>query len=138
MTSAASGLFVGLKGRAGLVVGDEHTAVRVGSGGVTALATPVMVTLMEAAAVDAVAAALPDGQQSVGVRLDVDHRAATPRGMRVEAEAELVAIDGRTLTFKVTARDAVETIGEGTHVRAVIDTARFDQRLAKKTAAAAG
>ncbi|MBK5961002.1 thioesterase [Rhodoplanes elegans] len=136
MTSAASGLFVGLKGRAGLVVGDEHTAVRVGSGGVTALATPVMVTLMEAAAVDAVAAALPDGQQSVGVRLDVDHRAATPRGMRVEAEAELVAIDGRTLTFKVTARDAVETIGEGTHVRAVIDTARFDQRLAKKTAAA--
>lgn len=135
MTSAASGLFVGLKGRAALVVGEEHTAVRVGSGGVTALATPVMVTLMEAAAVDAVAAALPDGQQSVGVKLDVDHRAATPLGMRVEADAELVAIDGRTLTFTVTARDAVETIGAGTHVRAVIDTDRFDQRLAKKAAA---
>jgi predicted thioesterase len=134
MTSAASGLFAGLKGRAALVVDDQHTAVRVGSGGVTALATPVMVTLMEAAAVDAVTAALPDGQQSVGVRLDVDHRAATPLGMRVEAEAELVAVDGRTLTFRVTARDAVETIGEGTHVRAVIDTARFDQRLAKKAA----
>ncbi|MFD2182288.1 thioesterase family protein [Rhodoplanes azumiensis] len=138
MTSGTPGLFVGLKGRATLVVGAEHTAVRVGSGGVTALATPVMVTLMEAAAVDAVAAALPDGRQSVGVRLDVEHRAATPLGMRVEAEAELVAIDGRTLTFRVTAHDAVETVGDGTHVRAVIDTARFDQRLAAKAAAAAG
>ncbi|MDC7784886.1 hotdog domain-containing protein [Rhodoplanes sp. TEM] len=133
--SSSSGLFVGLKGRAALVVGDEHTAVRVGSGGVTALATPVMVTLMEAAAVDAVADAMPDGQQSVGTRLDVDHRAATPLGMRVEAEAELVAVDGRTLTFRVVARDAVEIIGEGTHVRAVIDTPRFDQRLARKAAA---
>ncbi|RAI43512.1 thioesterase family protein [Rhodoplanes roseus] len=132
--SEPGGLFVGLKGRAALVVGEEHTAVRVGSGGVTALATPVMVTLMEAAAVDAVAAALPEGQQSVGTRLDVDHRAATPLGMRVEAEAELVAIDGRSLTFRVTARDAVEVIGAGTHVRALIDTARFDQRLAKKAA----
>lgn len=127
-----SRLAIGLAGRAALVVGDVHTAVAVGSGGVTALATPVMVTLMEAAAVDAVAGALPDGHQSVGVRLDVDHRAATPVGMRVEATAELVAVDGRTLTFKVAARDAVETIGEGTHVRAVIETARFDQRLTRK------
>jgi fluoroacetyl-CoA thioesterase len=135
--SGLSGLFVGLKGRATLVVGEEHTAMRVGSGGVTALATPVMITLMEAAAVDAVVDALPEGQDSVGTKVDVDHRAATPLGMAVEAEAELIGIDGRILTFRVSARDAVEIIGEGTHLRAVIDTARFDQRLARKAAGAA-
>jgi predicted thioesterase len=132
--SDLSRLVVGLKGRAALVVGAEHTAARVGSGGVAALATPVMVTLMEAAAVDALAGVLPDDRQSVGVRLAVEHHAATPVGMRVEAEAELVAVDGRTLTFRVTARDAVEPVGDGTHVRAVIETARFDQRLHHKSA----
>lgn len=133
--SDLSRLVVGLKGRASLVVGAEHTAARVGSGGVVALATPVMVTLMEAAAVDALAGVLPDGRQSVGVRLAVEHHAATPIGMRVEAEAELVAVDGRSLTFRVTARDSVEPIGDGTHVRAVIETVRFDQRLQSKAAA---
>ncbi|CAL8980287.1 MULTISPECIES: thioesterase family protein [Rhodoplanes] len=132
---SGDGPAIGLTGRAALTVEDRHTAAAVGSGGVAALATPVMVTLMEAAAVDALAGALPEGRQSVGVKLDVDHRAATPVGLRVEAEATLVAVAGRTLTFRVVARDAVEIVGEGTHVRAVIDAARFDERLAAKAAA---
>src|ERR671938_1744119 len=89
----------GLHGEAGLVVSAEHTAPRVGSGAVSVLATPVMINLMEAAALAAVERLLPQGHQSLGTRLDVGHYAATPVGMRVTAEAELVAIEGRTLTF---------------------------------------
>src|SRR5246127_5433151 len=96
-----SRLTSGLQGSAELVVGDEHTAPRVGSGRVRVLATPVMINLMEAAALDAVEALLPDGHQSLGIRLDVSHHAATPVGMRVVAIARLVGVDGRRLKFEV-------------------------------------
>src|SRR3954463_301579 len=89
----------GLAGSAELIVGAEHTAPRVGSGRVHVLATPVMINLMEAAALDSVEGLLPPGHQSLGTRLDVGHYAATPVGMRVRAEAELVAVDGRSLSF---------------------------------------
>ena len=129
-----TGLHVGLKGSAELVVGEQHTAPKVGSGRVHVLATPVMINLIEAAALAAVEHLLPQGQQSLGTHLDVRHFAATPVGMRVSAEAELVRIDGRLLTFRVSAADAVEIIGGGTHERVVVTLERFDQRVQKKVA----
>ena len=129
-----AGLHVGLKGSAELVVGEEHTAPEVGSGRVHVLATPVMINLIEAAALAAVEHLLPSGQQSLGTHLDVRHFAATPVGMRVSAQAELIKIDGRLLTFRVSASDAVELIGEGSHERVVVTLVRFDQRVQKKVA----
>ena len=129
-----AGLHIGLKGKAELVVGEEHTAPKVGSGRVHVLATPVMINLIEAAALAAVEHLLPPGQQSLGTHLDVRHYAATPVGMRMSAEAELVKIDGRLLTFRVSAADAVELIGDGTHERVVVTLERFDQRVQKKAA----
>lgn len=129
-----AGLHVGLKGSATLIVGEEHTAPKVGSGRVHVLATPVMINLIEAAALAAVEHLLPAGQQSLGTLLNVSHTAATPVGMRVSAEAELIQIEGRLLTFRVHAADAVERIGEGTHQRMIVTLERFDQRVQKKVA----
>jgi predicted thioesterase len=129
-----SPLRTGLTGAAELVVGEEHTAPFVGSGRVRVLATPVMINLMEAAALDAVERLLPVGHQSLGIRLDVRHYAATPVGMRVRVSAELVKVDGRTLDFRVEARDEKEAIGDGLHQRVVVNVARFDARVQKKIA----
>ena len=125
-------LRVGLTGRKELVVEERHTASHLGSGGVPVYATPMMVLAMEEAALSAVDPLLGDGRATVGVSLDVRHLAATPLGMRVTASAELMRIDGRMLTFRVEARDEAELIGEGTHVRAVVDLERFKDKLAKK------
>jgi fluoroacetyl-CoA thioesterase len=127
-----SHLTTGLQGTADLLVGPEHTAPRVGSGLVAVLATPVMINVIEAAALAAVEHLLPAGHQSLGIHLDVRHFAATPVGMRIRATAELTAIEGRTLTFRVEARDEKETIGDGTHQRVVVNVARFDQRVQAK------
>ena len=127
-----SHLPIGREGRADLVVDEAHTAPRVGSGRIRVLATPVMINLMEAAALDAVEALLPDGHQSLGIRLDVTHNAATPVGMRVIATARLVGVEGRRLKFEVEARDEKEPIGGGTHERVVVNVARFDERVQKK------
>jgi fluoroacetyl-CoA thioesterase len=125
-------LRTGLTGAAELVVGEKHTAPFVGSGRVRVLATPVMINLMEAAALDAVERLLPAGHQSLGIRLDVRHYAATPVGMRVRVSAELVKVDGRTLDFRVEARDEREAIGDGLHQRVVVNVARFDERVQAK------
>jgi fluoroacetyl-CoA thioesterase len=122
----------GLTGSAELVVGEEHTAPRVGSGRVHVLATPVMINLIEAAALIAVENLLPPGHQSLGIRLDVRHFAATPVGMRVTATAELIKVDGRTLFFRVEARDEKEPIGDGTHERVVVNVERFAARVQRK------
>lgn len=126
----------GLVGRAVLVVGAEHTATHFGSGQAEVFATPMMIALMEAAAVDAVEDRLPAGFISLGTHLDVSHIAATPQGARVEANAKLAAVSGRTLTFAVEARDAHEIVGRGTHTRVIVDQARFAAKLAGKPAAA--
>ena len=128
-------LQIGHKGSAELVVGEEHTAPFVGSGRVRVLATPVMINLMEAAALDAVEKLLPAGHQSLGIHLDVSHVAATPVGLRVTATAEVIGVEGRTIKFRVEAHDEVETIGGGTHERVVVNVARFDARVQKKIAA---
>jgi fluoroacetyl-CoA thioesterase len=128
----AESITPGLKGTAALVVAPEHTAPHVGSGRVPVLATPVVINLLEAAALAAVEHLLPEGHQSLGVQLDVRHFAATPVGMRVEAEAELVAVDGRMLRFRVSARDEREAISDGMHERVVVNVARFDRRMEEK------
>jgi predicted thioesterase len=130
-----SRLKIGLEGSADLLVGPEHTAPRVGSGRVPVLATPVMINVIEAAALAAVEHLLPSGHQSLGIHLDVRHFAATPVGMRIRATAELTAIDGRTLSFRVAARDDKESIGDGTHQRVIVNVARFDERVQRKLGA---
>ena len=122
----------GLTGNAELVVGAEHTAPRIGSGKVHVLATPVMINLIEAAALAAVEHLLPEGYQSLGTHLDVRHIAATPVGMRVRATAKVTAVDGRTISFKVNVNDEIDLIGDGTHERMVVNVAKFDQRVQKK------
>ncbi|HEY6254967.1 MAG TPA: thioesterase family protein [Xanthobacteraceae bacterium] len=127
-----SKLMPGLKGSAQLLVGVEHTAPSIGSGKVPVLATPVMINVIEAAALAAVEHLLPAGHQSLGIHLDVRHFAATPIGMQVTASAELVAVEGRTLTFQVEAHDDKEPIGGGSHQRVVVNVARFDERVQRK------
>ncbi len=122
----------GLTGAAEIVVGTRDTAPHVGSGKIGVLATPIMVNLMEAAALQAVERLLPPGYQTVGTHLDVKHFAATPVGLRVRAEARLVKVDGRTLTFRIQAKDEREPIGEGDHERLIINVERFDQRMQRK------
>ena len=122
----------GLVGQAALVVAEEHTAPRVGSGRVHVLATPAMINLIEAAALSAIEHLLPSGHQSLGTLLSVRHTAATPVGMRVSATAQVIAVEGRLVRFRVEARDEKEAIGEGTHERVVVNVAKFDERVRRK------
>lgn len=122
----------GLTGIAELIVGEQHTAPRIGSGRIHVLATPVMINLMESAALAAVESSLPEEHQSLGTHLDVTHIAATPVGMKVRATAEVLRVEGRTIYFKVAASDERELIGEGTHERVVVNLARFDKRIQDK------
>jgi fluoroacetyl-CoA thioesterase len=124
----------GSTGSSELTVREEHTAPRVGSGRVHVLATPVMINLFEAAALDALDKHLPEGYQSLGTLLNVRHVAATPVGMKVVAVARITRIEGRTVSFGVEARDDKELIGDGTHERVVVNVAKFDLRVARKLA----
>jgi predicted thioesterase len=128
----AAELKPGLAGSTEIVVGTRDTAPHVGSGKIGVLATPVMVNLMEAAALQAVERFMPAGFQTVGTHLDVRHFAATPVGMTVRASAELIKVEGRTLTFRLEAHDDREPIGEGVHERLIINVERFDARMQKK------
>lgn len=125
----------GLHATVEIVVGTRDTAAHVGSGKIGVLATPILVTLLESAALQAVERLMPPGQQTVGTRLELSHTAATPVGMRVCARAELIQVEGRKLTFKLHAEDEGETIGGGIHERLIISVDRFDQRMLKKMAA---
>jgi fluoroacetyl-CoA thioesterase len=124
----------GLKGASELLVAEEHTAPRVGSGRVHVLATPVMINVIEAAALAAIEHLLPEGYQSLGTRLDIRHFAATPVGMRVRAEVEVLGIEGRTVMFRVSVADEKEPVGDGTHERMVVNVSRFDVRVQDKVA----
>jgi fluoroacetyl-CoA thioesterase len=96
-------------------------------------ATPMMITAMENAALNAIRGYLDPGESAVGTAVNIRHVAATPVGHDVTAEAEVTRVDGRHVTFKVTARDEKEEIGSGTHERAVVDVVRLDARLALKS-----
>lgn len=125
----------GLKGRAETTVTPDNTAQAVGSGLVPVFATPYMIALMENAAVNAVQAALSADEGTVGTRLDVTHDAATPIGLKVWAEAELTAVEGRKITFAVTAYDEREQIGGGVHERFIIKPEKFLARAEGKAKA---
>ncbi len=123
---------VGMIGTLETTVTPDKTARHLGSGGIDVFATPAMIALMEGAAVTAIDKHLAAGQASVGVDVHVQHLAATPLGHVVRAEAQVTAIDRRKVTFTVKAWDEQELIGEGTHVRFVIDLDRYTARLAEK------
>ena len=122
----------GLSGSVEITVGEAHTAPSIGSGKVRVLATPVMINLIEAAALKAIEHLLQPGYQSLGTHLDVHHVAATPVGMKARATAVVTKVDGRTVTFKVEARDEKDLIGHGTHERVVVNVAKFDARVQQK------
>ncbi len=124
----------GVQGVTEILVGTRDTAPHVGSGKIKVLATPVLVMLLEEAALNAVEGLLPPGHQTVGTRLDISHTAATPVGMRVVAHAEVAQVEGRKLTFRVWAEDEIERIGEGVHERIIVNVARFDVRTQDKVA----
>jgi predicted thioesterase len=127
------GLTAGLTGHAQSTVTADLTAIALGSGDVPVYATPALIALLEAAAVDAVAGHLAPETTSVGTHLDVRHLAATPVGMAVRATATLSEVAGRKLTFTLEAHDEVEQIASGTHQRMVVDRARFIQSVENKT-----
>lgn len=128
-----STLTPGLTGTASVTVTDDLTANAFASGTVAVYATPAMIALLEAAAVDALRGHLPEGHTSVGTHLDVRHLAATPVGMTVTATATLKEVDGRRLVFDVSASDEVEQIGSGTHERFIVDRAGFEQKVREKS-----
>ncbi len=128
-------LKVGLTGQAVVTVTEENTAKKFGSGSVNVFATPAMIGLMEKASIEAVDHLLPDGYATVGTKIDVKHLASTPLGMIVIAKAELEAIEGKKLKFKVEAFDEVEKIGEGTHYRYIINLNDFLANASKKISA---
>ena len=123
----------GLKGSASVRVIHENTAAVVGSGSLEVFATPMMIALMENAALNTVKPFLAEGEATVGTEISVTHNAPTPIGETVTAEAELIAVDRRKLQFQVRARVGDEIIGKGTHTRFIINEERFLQKaLAKK------
>ena len=125
-----SELTTGLKGRAEKIVNPTNTAKTMGSGSLDVFATPALVAMMEEAAVKALV--LEEGQSSVGVSLNIKHTAATPFGMKVWAEAELIEIDRRRLVFKIEAFDEKEQIGSGVHERFLIDVDKFMSKTLSK------
>ena len=126
-------LKIGITAQVGKTVSVDDTAVKFGSGGVRVFATPMMVALMENAALNAVDPHLGEDSATVGLSLNVKHLAATPVGMKVTAAAELIGIEGKKLTFKVEAYDEQEKIGEGIHDRYRIKLSKFLERAAQKT-----
>ena len=122
----------GIKGSASCVVGPEDTAKALGSGAVDVFSTPKLVALMEKAALLSVRDYLDEGMDTVGTQLDISHTAATPVGMTVRAESELIEVDRRRLVFSVKAWDETELVGEGTHERFIIDRDKFLAKCSSK------
>jgi len=123
---------IGIKGRQETIVTTSNVATNVGSGKVQVFATPMMIALMEKAAALSIEPALAEGQSSVGTHIDVSHCAATPMGMKVWAETEVIEIDRRRVTFSVKAYDERGLIGEGVHDRFIIDVEKFIDKANNK------
>jgi fluoroacetyl-CoA thioesterase len=130
------GLEPGLSAKVSAVVTEEMTAVSQGSGEVNGLATPVMTRLMEAAAVKAVGAGITPDVTTVGSRLEIVHMAPTPVGMKIEAHATLLEVEGRLLVFAVSAEDEAGVIGRGTHERVVVTRQGFADKIGARWAQA--
>ncbi|MEM7119051.1 MAG: hotdog domain-containing protein [Chloroflexota bacterium] len=126
---------IGMTGSKTAVVTLNLSADVMGSGSIATYATPAMLALMEGAAASAIEEAAGEGNTSVGTFVELHHVAATPLGATVRAEAKVIAVDGRKIRFEIAAYDEHEQIGKGEHVRFVVNTQRFVERLAKKEAA---
>jgi fluoroacetyl-CoA thioesterase len=120
--------WAGAAARVQLTVTDADTAQAVGSGDVPVLGTPRVLALVEAATVGATATRLPPGATTVGTRVELDHRAPTPVGRTVVAEARLAKADGRRLTFEVVVRDGDAVVADGRVERILVDRQRFVQK----------
>ena len=126
---------VGVKGSFTLVVAPDHLANRFKDAMLPpVLATPVMIMMMENAALNAIKPYLDASESAVGTRVDVTHLAATPVGRTVDANAEVTKVDGKRIEFRIEASDGIEKIGAGTHERMVIDLRKFSERLKAKSA----
>ena len=123
---------IGMTGTVSTIAEREDTAFEVGSGSLLVYATPCMVALMEGAACEAIADALPEDKTSVGTELQIKHISATPVGLEVRAEAAVIEVDGNTVTFQVTAYDEAGKIGEGLHKRVIVTTQKFLDRTYSK------
>ena len=123
---------VGLKAEAATLVETADTALEVGSGSLRVYATPCMAALMEGAACEALEGCLGEDQTTVGIELNLKHVAATPVGMEVRAEAEVTAVEGKIISFNITAYDEAGKIGEAQHKRAIVNSQKFlDKTYAK-------
>ena len=122
----------GIKGEKKFTVTKEQLACNVGSGLVSVFATPMMAALMEEAACNAVAPFLSEGETTVGTKLDISHDAATPVGLTVTATAEITGVNGREISYHVTAEDGVGVIGSGVHKRFLVDAERFLNKAQKR------
>lgn len=120
---------IGLSYTATTTVNQNNTALALGSGDMEVFATPAMVALMENAAMNAVAPHLEAGQTTVGTQITTSHIKASALGATISATATLTAIDGRSLTFAITAREGDKVIGEGSHTRFIVDRERFLAKL---------
>ena len=116
---------VGMKAEVTTLVEREDTAKEVGSGSLLVYATPCMVALMEGAACEALGDVLGEDKTTVGIELNIQHLSATPVGLEVRAEAEVTAVDGKIITFQLTAYDEAGEIGKGTHKRVLVNSQKF-------------
>ena len=123
---------VGMRGEVFTTAEREDTAKEVGSGDLLVYSTPCMVALMEGAACEAIAEALSENQTTVGTALNIEHVSATPVGLDVRAEAEVTAVDGKVITFRVKAFDEAGEIGHGTHKRVIVNSQKFLERAYNK------
>ncbi|MBQ6402690.1 MAG: thioesterase family protein [Oscillospiraceae bacterium] len=125
-------ILIGAKGVAEMIVTEDKTAAAIGSGSVKVFATPWMIAMMELSACSALAPYYEEGQSSVGTHLDVSHDAATPVGMKVHAEAEVIEVDRRRIVLSVAAYDEKGLIGKGRHERFLIDAEKFIAKAESK------
>ena len=125
-------LEVGLKGHQEMTVTDQFTAKTMGSGVMDVFATPAMLALMEKTAFMSVAEHLNEGCGTVGTRVEIEHVASSPIGMKITCDSELTAIEGRKLVFKVEAYDSKGLIGNGTHERFIIESEKFQEKTNRK------
>jgi predicted thioesterase len=125
-------LEVGIKGKQEVTVSESNSAKTMGSGTLDVFATPAMIALMEKTAWESVQANLDEGSGTVGTSLNVKHVAATPLGMKVTCESELIKVDGRALTFSVKAYDEAGLIGEGEHERFIVFNDKFQAKANAK------
>lgn len=123
---------VGMKGEVSTLVEREDTAAEVGSGTLLVYATPCMAALMEGAACEAIADVMDENQTTVGTELNIQHLSATPVGLEVRAEAEVIAVEGKVITFQLRAFDEAGEIGSGIHKRVLVNSQKFLEKAYAK------